>query len=100
MSKRVKLTIAAANVLLRAIKWRTYSTEYQVMVRKECINDKTGRPYFAYSIAYARQRWAYDHPQRIWAQDSYRDALLEIDRLSEADRPNAVIFRIKTERPA
>lgn len=100
MSKRVKLTIAAANVLLRSIKWRAYSTEYQVMVRKECINDRTGKAYFAYSIAYAKPRWTHDPYQRISPQDNYRDALLEIDRLSEADRVNAVIFRIKTERPA
>lgn len=99
MSKRVKLTIAAANVLLRSIKWRAYSTEYQVMVRKEC-TDAKAKAYFTYSIAYARPRWVNDTYQRIFPQDCYRDALLEIDRLSDADRPNAVIFRIKTERPA
>lgn len=100
MSKRVKLTIAAANVLLKAIKWRTYSTEYQVMVRKECFNEKTGKACFVYRYAYTKARWTNEQITRIYPQGTYRDALLEIERLSEADQANAVILRIKTERPA
>lgn len=100
MTKRVKLTVAAANVLLRSIRWRSHSTEYQVMVKRTYTHPDTGRAITGYDLAYSRTRWQYDHPSRIWPQDSYRDALLEIERLSDADRANAVIFRIKTERPA
>lgn len=97
---RIKLTIAAANQILKGIKWRAYSTEYQVMVRTQVTHGDTGKVNTVYRLAYAKSRWLNDHSNRIWPQESYRDALLELDRLSEADRANAVIFRIKTERPA
>lgn len=100
MAKRVKLTIAAANQLLKAIKWRAYTTEYQVMIGKDLVNARTGKAYKAYSYAYANPRWTHDPYQRIFPQDTYRDAVLELDRLSDADRANAVIFRIRTERPS
>lgn len=97
---RVKLTIAAANQILKGIKWRTHSTEYQVMVRTNIEHPANGKVAIAYRIAYAKSRWPNDHSNRIWPQDSYRDALLELERLSDEDRASAVIFRIKTERPA
>lgn len=86
MTKRVKLTIAAANVILRSIRWRSHSTEYQVMVKRAYTHPDTGEIVTTYR---------YGAPQ-----GNYRDALLEIERISDADRANAVIFRIKTERPA
>lgn len=97
---RVKLTIAAANQILKGIRWRSYSTEYQVMVRTNIEHPDSGKVTHAYRIAYAKARWSHDHGNRIHSQDTYRDALLELERLSDADRANAVIFRIKTERPA
>lgn len=100
MASRVKLTIAAANVLLKGIKWRSYSTEYQVMVRKVTAHPDTGKVATHYAYAHAKPRWTHDSHQRIFPQDTYRDALVEINRLSPDDQANAVIFRIKTERPS
>lgn len=99
MTERVKLTIKAANTLLQAVKWRRHCVEYQVMVPKHFI-DRHGKPQTTWHYAWSRQRWQWDQPARIWPQDTYRDALLEIERLSDADKLTAKVFRITTERPA
>ena len=100
MTKRVKLTVAAANTIMRSIRWRSYSTEYQVMVKRVGTHPDSGKEIVMYGYPYARRFHTYEHPSPIRPQHTYRDAMLEIDRLSEDDRANAVIFRIKVERPA
>lgn len=87
MSARVKLTIAAANQILKGVKWRRYQTEYQVMVPNP---HKGLSPWVAATLPYYG---------RIWPQDNYRDALLEIERLPVDQRASAEIWRVVTERP-
>lgn len=98
MSKRVKLTIAAANVLLKAVKWHAYDTQYQVMRKVIRVTSK-GKGCEVYISAYPENRYGWSTLQAMLPRDTYRDALEDIDRMSADQRADAVVVRIRTEVP-
>ena len=93
-----RMTIAAANTLLRAVKWKVYRTEYRVMIAVPITGIRAGKTVTGITYRYAYYANWLGHHEVIRPQDCYRDALEWTEKAILAACPEGSRVIIARER--